>query len=624
MINIHKDLEHKVQSYRIYPVAEGIVAGMIIFLAVLVSSYFIYLRGFEAQKGEIREGILRTAGVIATMIDGDKHKTFLSSAQENDPDYQQALDPLRKALFASEDIKFLYTNVIRDGKAYFVLNPSPQDDNDKDGKPDRAPQLMDPYYDASETLMAALRDQKPTVSDEPYTDQWGSFMSAYVPFYDSQKQFVGTLGIDLEVSNYKARLEPIKRATMRAMVTGFFLSFLTGVTVWFIRRFAGEINESRKRIMGDLEDAVQVARNAAKAKSEFLANMSHEIRTPMNAILGFTKALMQTPLNDKQKEQIQTIEEAGGSLIGIINEILDLSKIEAGKVALNEDDFDLHRCVDNVIGLLASQADAKGLELCSIIAPEVPQALYGDQGRIRQVLINLIGNALKFTATGGVVLEISMLRDLGDKVEVGCKVTDTGIGISQEGLSKVFDEFAQANKTIESKYGGTGLGLAITRKLVHLMMGDISVQSIEGKGTTFSFTLELRKSMLEQANHFVEVHFSGRVLVVAENEVLRNALTEQLNLWGVIVESSDTASVFDKLVSASETPHPYDAVLLDKGQEETAFLVKKIRTHMELKKTKVVSLRKSTDVSLSEDDELFDATLSKPVKQKLLVKALNG
>jgi hypothetical protein len=218
------------------PAAQGILFAVLWLAVTNVTIYFIYLRAVEAVKEEIREGLLRNVSAAATIVDGDQHKKFKSKASKSDPAYLYLLKRLETLRIASRDVRYLYTNVIDSGKVYFVVNGSPQNDNDKDGRPDEAPQLMDSYPDAGKALLQALTQHKPTVDREPYTDSWGTFYSAYAPFFDAKGRFVGTLGMDLELVTLQARLVPIGVAAQRAAFTSGVLAVLFGTSVWYFRR----------------------------------------------------------------------------------------------------------------------------------------------------------------------------------------------------------------------------------------------------------------------------------------------------------------------------------------------------------------------------------------------------
>lgn len=256
------------------PAVQGVLFTLAWLAVTNVTIYFIYLRAVEAVKEEIRDGLLRNVSVAATSIDGDEHKRFTSKAFRQDPAYLAFIAHMEKLRKASTDVRYLYTNIQKDGKVYFIANGSPQNDNNKDGKPDEAPQLMDPYPDAGKALLDALRLQRPAVDQEPYTDIWGTFYSAYAPFKDSQGRFVGTLGMDLELRTLQKRLMPIGLAAQRAAFTSGILAILFGAAVWFFRSRNG-ILESLRHIaesrLQTVEHERQRERNAAAAQLEAVA-----------------------------------------------------------------------------------------------------------------------------------------------------------------------------------------------------------------------------------------------------------------------------------------------------------------------------------------------------------------
>jgi hypothetical protein len=248
------------------PAIEGILFTLAWLTLTNITIYFIYVRAVEAVKEQIREGLLRNVSAAATMIDGDQHQTFTSKAFKNDPGYLSLIKRLERVRKASSDVKYAYTNIIKDGKVYFLANGSPQGDNNKDGRPDEAPQLMDPYPDAGLALREALKLQKPAVDKEPYTDAWGTFYSAYAPFKDSSGKFVGTLGMDLELVTLKARLVPIGVAAQRAALTSDILAILFGAAVWFFRS-RNRVLEVQRGLAIDQMSTVELERSKERCSS---------------------------------------------------------------------------------------------------------------------------------------------------------------------------------------------------------------------------------------------------------------------------------------------------------------------------------------------------------------------
>lgn len=238
------------KPYRIYPLSEAILIGSFVFFAIFLTTFFIYHYALDAQKGEIKEGLLRTAKVVSAFVEPDVHQT-LSAGEEGSKAYLEQIKPLEEALKADESIEYLYTAIINKNKVYFILDATPSGDADNDGVEDKAG-IMEEYPEASKEIIQALTKEEVVISEKPYTDRWGSFLSAYVPLLNNNGDMVAVLGIDIEASQYFSRLEPIKRATTRTMVIGFFISFLVGSIVWFTRNFGLKINNKRKELADEI------------------------------------------------------------------------------------------------------------------------------------------------------------------------------------------------------------------------------------------------------------------------------------------------------------------------------------------------------------------------------------
>lgn len=425
---------------------------------------------------------------------------------------------------------------------------------------------------------------------------------------------------------------PIELATTPLQVEGviIFSAFVRDISARKVAEHAlKEYAQQLEAINQQLDVALREAKAATEAKSSFLATMSHEIRTPMNGVIGMTGLLLETPMTEEQREYAETVRICGEHLLTVINDILDFSKIEAGKLDLEVIDFDLRIAVEDSLELLAERASVKGINLACLFHADVPRDLLGDPGRLRQVVMNLVANAVKFTDGGDVVVEVTADAQSEVEATIRVTVTDTGIGIAEDVCNRLFQAFSQADGSTTRKYGGTGLGLAICKRLVELMGGTIGVRSQVGRGSCFWFTVNMQKQagVYRRVESTAPVLAGQRVLIVNEKPINRKMFDLMLRKWGMrpVLVSSGSEALNMLSVNHGEGA-PFDLALLDVDGEATSGidLARTIKNRVEgasLPLILLTSVGRRGDAKAAKEAGLA-AYLTKPVREQQLYDCL--
>ncbi len=395
-----------------------------------------------------------------------------------------------------------------------------------------------------------------------------------------------------------------------------------------IQNLLQESNRKLHETEEKLKEALVKAEEGTRAKSIFLANMSHEIRTPLNGIIGMADILKKTELNEEQQEYLNIILNSSDALLQIINDILDFSKIEAGKIELEYIRFNLEDVISNVANLLLSKAVEKNIEIVTYVDTKIPEFLKGDPTRIQQIILNLAGNAVKFTSKGEVYIGAELLSISDNQANIKVEVRDTGIGISLENQKKLFKSFTQADNSTTRKYGGTGLGLAISKRLVEQMGGNIGVESELGKGTTFFFNIKTGICDEQPENKVKKQHSKQRILGVDDNPTNLKILSKYLEFGNFDFHLSQKAEdVLPLLLQAEESGKPFDVLLLDYQMPhmDGVQVAQAIKAEKQLEHVKIVLLSSLAVREINQEGirSLFNATITKPVKFQSLITVID-
>lgn len=594
---------HQVPWLSWHPGLVGVIAFTVVVVPLLISVWNMHTQADRILRSTIQEHLLSAARVLAHSVDAATHQSLRDRSQEGSEGYQRivhSMESARESIDSLRMIKFTYTCTQVGGQVRFVVDTTPSGDADRDGKDDKA-HLMERYEHPSPSLLRVLEIGLPIVDQKPYTDRWGTFMSAYAPIFDANRRMVGAAGVDMSLEDFELQRSGLRHVASLSALGVLFLGYLAG------HGMAG-YHRRLKSSVDSLMKANEAAMSAQRVKNDFLGAMSHELRTPLNAVLGMSEMLSQTKLDDSQREMVGTVQRSGESLLATLTSILEFTQLDGSRSEVKSEETNLDKLLQELRRTHEPTLREKGLEVVHRIAEGSPPLFTAKTALIRQVLSQLFANAIKFTDAGGVEIRVKAhVQEAGGGM-LHFEVQDTGIGIAQHHAERLFEPLFQADGGTTRRHGGTGMGLALCKRLCDAMKARIWAESKPGQGSTFHVEVPV------EAFGNLKETTGPLALVWTDDSMTRMLATRVIEKAGAVVESVSSADELKAHARLSEA-----AFLVIDAHEAPAEVVQEIRDLA--RQARVIVIHGQTDpVSHPAADVIVPA----PVKPAELRKALDA
>lgn len=600
---IPPEASHRLPWLSWHPALVGGITFVLVVVPLLMAVWNMHSQADRILRLSIQEQLLSAARVLAHAVDAEAHQQLKEPSQEKSTAYTQLVHRMEEARTTIDPlhmIKFTYTCTLDGEQVRFVLDTTPSGDADHDGRDDKA-HLMELYEHPSPTLRRVLEIGLPMVDEKPYSDRWGTFMSAFAPIFDANRKLVGATGVDMSLEDFELQRSGLRHVASLSALGVLFLAYLAG------HGMAG-YHRRLKSSVESLMKANEAAMSAERVKNDFLGAMSHELRTPLNAVLGMTEMLSQTKLDDSQREMVGTVQRSGESLLATLTSILEFTQLDPDRSQVKAEETNLATLLQELHKHHEPTLREKGLQVVQKKADDCPGFFTAQTVFLRQVLSQLLSNAIKFTDAGGIEIRVRATRHENGGGLLYFEVKDTGIGIAEHHAECLFEPLFQADGSTTRRHGGTGMGLALSKRLCDAMKARIWAESKPGHGSTFHVEVPVEAFR-------TEIITSGPLaLVWTDDSMTRMLVTRVIEKAGNKVE---TVSSFDELKN-----HPklaQSAVCVVDAHEAPAEVVAQIRDFVP--QTRLIVIHGQIEPN---SHPAADVIVPAPVKPAELRKALDA